>query len=905
MRTLSFASLAACALMGGLLAQPAHAVFGDDYIPGRLSVRFHDHPEILRTGQEVLLGWKDLDEINASVAGLESIRHTSLNPYRGGLPDISLNYLLEFDDSVDMEKMAQLYEASGLVEYAEPDYLRPLYRMPDDPLIDNQWYLNPLDAEEAWDELPATPDNPDMIVAIIDSGVDWNHPDLIDILWHNPDEDLDGDQVVPGGSTPGEAAERNSIDDGSNGYVDDFYGWDWVVTSGCAGGEDCSTPDNDPMDFNGHGTHCSGIAVGDTDNGTGTASVVWNGRLMSLRAGYQASDGNGYVIQSAAANAVQYAIDNGAKIISMSFGGSNTVRTYATLAYNSGLLCFHAAGNDNVDNDDGLDRASGMISVAATNSGDCKADFSNYGDWVDISAPGTAIFAPIFNNNYTNLQGTSMACPLAASVAALIWNHNPDYSNLDVRAQLLATCDDIYHLNCNQEFAEDRELGAGRVNARKAILNIRETTIEIAEAQVTDDSGDGRFMPGEGLAIGLEVCNTGPNPTETVEISVATTDPDVSFPEGATMQMSAIPDAFCLDTFGDALPVMIAGGSAARFIPFEVTVATDNAPEPAVYEFEIMVGESDLLLYDDGAADNPIYNAYYNAFKDMGRVFDWYSTDEGGFPQFPGRDLNLSDYALVVYASGLNESTLDETEQGLFSSYEGTGDLIFSSQNADQDIGGTAFFSDVLRATTGDGTTPVRGAKGVEGDEMAGGLTMILTGANGANNQGVPVTEVNATDTPGTEACFTDYNLQFNTGVRHSDGGHHMVYCNFALEAAHGTAATAGLTEALGAIMGWMGQVDVAPRPLALPSELSLSPAWPNPFNPTTNLAFTLPRAADVRLAVYDLTGARVSVLAEGPLPAGEHRVVFEASRLASGLYFARLTADGVPAQPVKMILAR
>ena len=240
-----FSKLGLALTVAGLW-QVAAAAPGDAYIPGRLSVRFKEMP-VPHTGSAGLeLGLPELDRINRDLNGLEDVAPLYQHLTKVHEPDLRLNFLLEFDNRLDMESVAALYMATGLVEYAEPDYVMPVSRVTNDPSLNTQWYLTTIQAREAWDSLPEDPDFPDMIIAVIDSGVDWNHPDLRDIIWTNPDEDLDGDGLISTDASPGEVSERNGVDDGQNGYVDDFYGWDWVVTTGCANGEDCVTPDNNP-----------------------------------------------------------------------------------------------------------------------------------------------------------------------------------------------------------------------------------------------------------------------------------------------------------------------------------------------------------------------------------------------------------------------------------------------------------------------------------------------------------------------------------------------------------------------------------------------------------------------------------------------------------------------------------
>jgi hypothetical protein len=251
------------------------------------------------------------------------------------------------------------------------------------------------------------------------------------------------------------------VDDDGNGKIDDFYGWDWIDNiAGCMPGEDCDVEDNNPGDFSGHGTGCAGVAAASTDNGLGLASLAWDARLMGLRAGYTDGDGAGVILSSAAANAVAYAMENGARIISMSFAGSNTLRVAATAAWNAGLLCFHATG----EVPDQLDNALGIVRVAATDSLDCAA---GCGDWIDLLAPGVDLLTTGLVD-YTTASGSSLACPQAAGLAALVWRLAPQLDNAGLREHLQATVDAVDGLPCNLGCVST----AGRINARRALESL-------------------------------------------------------------------------------------------------------------------------------------------------------------------------------------------------------------------------------------------------------------------------------------------------------------------------------------------------------------------------------------------------------------------------------------------------
>ncbi len=893
-----FASL----LLAGLAAVPAvMAGIGDAYMPGRLSVRFLDHPLAVEKDGQLSLG-ADFDHL-LELYPLDEIEPLYKNLRRTTTPDLSLNYVLHFDNEADMEAIAGAFESTGKVEYAEPDYLMPVSRTPNDPSISNQFFLGRMDCYDAWDLIPETPDNPDMIIAVIDSGVDWNHPDLINNIWVNPGEDVDGDGYIPTGSTPGDMDDINGADDDGNGLVDDFYGWDYVTgVTGCATGEDCSTTDNNPMDFDGHGTHCSGLSAATTNNGIGVASAAWDARVMCMRAGYHAADGGGYVLQTAAAQSIYYAIENGASIISMSFGGSSTIRTPSTVAYNSGLLCFHAAGNDNISTADAVDYAQGMISVASTTSSDCKSDFSNYGTWIDVSAPGSNIYSTMFNNTYASLYGTSMACPNAASVAALLWWNFPDLTHTEVRERLLGTVDIIDNLACNSSYVG--LLGTGRVNAYKALANIRDTNFELIDLAVSDTQGDYRFMPGDTIRVDYTVNNLGINPTGELSVTISTEDTGVTVltPEIAVPQL---PVAFAYNTADYpqwAGYVVVDEVTEGRFLQLAISVTTDNADDQSG-EIELMLGTPSILLYDD-SENLDLYTVYYTAFRELDWPFDWYQASSASYPMMEGMELDMTAYGWTLYASGASTSTVDEAEQAMLADYVDAGHgLIFVSQHADEDIAESDFFTQVLEAQTGEQeNTTHRAAYGVEGSFTEGEM-MILQGAGGANNQNLPISEIlPAAD---GETIYLDNAQAFSIGIHNGyDADGRVVYLNFALESAAGLGGTVAHYTAIANLADYLNGTDVQEEAL-LPVTTGLAPAWPNPFNPVTQLNVQLNTAAHVNLAVYNMLGQQVAQLLDGELQAGSHTRAFDASDLASGMYLARLLVDGQPVGVQKLMLVR
>ncbi|KAA0009195.1 MAG: PKD domain-containing protein, partial [Thermoplasmata archaeon] len=427
--------------------------FGDEsdieFAPGELIVKFKNSLTIENrkvSGGIVEVGFQSIDSLNReyNVTGIEKIFKNK------AIQNLSNIYKLTLEKNSNILAVAREYEKDPHVEYAEPNYIYHTCVIPNDPDFDLQWALNQpsdhdIDAPEAWD---IETGNKHVVIAIIDTGVDYNHPDLAGNIWINEDEIPD-----------------NGIDDDGNGYVDDIRGWDFVNTTASVWpGEDGTIRDNDPMDFHGHGTHCSGIAGAITNNSIGIAGVCWNCSIMAVRAGYKGSDGGGYLENDDSAAAIVYAVDNGANVISMSWGSyysSNLIKNALDYAYNNGVVLVAAAGNDNVSTKHYPAGYDNVISVSATDSNGVKAIFSNYGSWIDVAAPGVNIYSTYLNGTYTSLSGTSMACPFVAGLAGLILSKNPSFSQEEVRTILRSTTDNI---------SSSKYVGIGRINAYKAML---------------------------------------------------------------------------------------------------------------------------------------------------------------------------------------------------------------------------------------------------------------------------------------------------------------------------------------------------------------------------------------------------------------------------------------------------
>jgi len=347
------------------------------------------------------------------------------------------------------------------VEYAEPNYYVTALGIPNDPDFSKQYGLQnngqtggsvaaDISIVDSWDMQTGK----DVIIAVVDTGVEYTHEDLATNIWTNSGE-------IP----------ANGIDDDNNGFIDDVYGWDF------------SNNDNDPLDDMGHGTHVAGIIAATTNNGIGISGINWNAKIMSLKF----IDGAGIGTTTNAIKAINYAVAMGAKVSNNSWGGGAfTQGLYETLvaANQAGHLFVAASGNNSLNSDDPSNSLhypssytlENVISVAATDEFDRLGSFSNYGAVsVDLAAPGRQILSLWLNNSYISLDGTSMAAPFVAGAAGLLLSTLPNLTIPQLRSALLDNVDPLASLN-------GLTVTGGRLNVLKALKSVT------ANIQITPDS---------------------------------------------------------------------------------------------------------------------------------------------------------------------------------------------------------------------------------------------------------------------------------------------------------------------------------------------------------------------------------------------------------------------------------
>lgn len=400
----------------------------------------------------------------------EAIAHIALVRYFSSLPP-----------QIAARKIAQFKD----VEYCEP---LPVFRLlggTNDPLLPQQYYISLIKAIDAWDSLPQ---GSPIIVGIADTGIDTTHQDLRGQIWNNPGETGLDDQGVD--------RRFNKVDDDRNGFVDDWYGWDFIGSTG-------QNEDNSPLPGNPHGTHVGGIVAAAHNNAIGIAGVGKNIRLLPLKIG---GDDQFSTSISRSADAILYAASMGASVINCSFGSPSSsfadvkvVKQAAAL----GSMIVAAAGNDGQDLAYYPAAYDEVLSVAATDFSDRIAAFSNVHQSVDVCAPGVSILSTVPTDSYEPYDGTSMASPVAAAVAAMVRLVHPEYSPAQVHATLKAACVSIDFINPN----EIGLIGSGRISAPRALSSSKLKWAEVTSYVYTDVDKDSVFEASDTLVVGLTIRN--------------------------------------------------------------------------------------------------------------------------------------------------------------------------------------------------------------------------------------------------------------------------------------------------------------------------------------------------------------------------------------------------------------
>ncbi len=491
-----------CLLLLSLLNLLSYELYDEQgrqqYYLDRVIVKLSPEVKITRHQEDISLE----PELKALLTGLE-INHVERLAKTKLMERNSLDrfLVLSFQERDSIAPILKQLNISEKIEYAEAMPIFYPDAVPNDASYSSLHHIQRIQSEEAWDIHKGQDGTEEIIVAIVDSGIDWKHEDLVDNIWNNLGEDLDNDGHTIefiNGQWVFDPDDINGVDDDGNGYVDDFVGWNFVNADG--------EQTNDLDDPSHHGTHCSGLAAGVTNNETGIASISWNVTLMGT--GHDSDGGNAY--ESNCFDGIVYALENGADVISCSWGTGMYSRSYEEIIQEmiGETVILASAGNSNWGKTHYPSGYSNIISVASTASNDVKAYYSSYGIACDISSPGgdSEVDGGLLSTipgGYASFQGTSMASPFAAGLTALIKSQHPEWTRERVTQQLLATCDNIDQENPNYI----NKLGAGRINAYRALSEVNPSVTPQLKLELSRVENDAILTEGASVNLSVNIKN--------------------------------------------------------------------------------------------------------------------------------------------------------------------------------------------------------------------------------------------------------------------------------------------------------------------------------------------------------------------------------------------------------------
>jgi serine protease len=871
--------------------------------------------------------------------------------YSGRKERSIVNEILEmtYEGSTDPLVLSSKLKQMPEVEWAEPRFVYKTGYIPNDQLYSTQWHLTKIQAPQAWD---ITRGDSSIVIGIIDTGVDWDHPDLSANIWRNIDE-------IPG----------NGVDDDGNGFVDDIRGWDFGGLNG--------TPDNNPMeDRPDHGTHVAGIAAAVTDNTIGVSSIGYRSRVMPVKASrddIRTTAGQALIIYGY--EGIQYAADNGAKIINLSWGGSGysiAGQEIINAVVSQGVLVIGAAGNNQNSSVFYPSSYDNVLSVASTGPDDVRSFFSNYGITVDVSAPGTNLNSTWQNDIYAYLSGTSMAAPLVAGLAALVTKQFPLFNPLQIGEQIRVNTDDIYSLNPP---AYNYLLGKGRINAFKALNNTTSKSVRATEFTFSDNApfgdGDGIFEPGETISIRVDFVNY----LNTTSNLVITLDKNNNFSTVVNNSFTAGQKGTLeiFDNSASLFSIQIANNVPQNSeLMFRLNYSDDNYTDFQMFKVLVNPSYADhangtilLTIASDGTLgfndfpDNNrgsgfiydessnllfegalILGTASNKISDVARVISTRNTDFSTVQPFilniPGSaadqqgstifndnaagtnkigvTVNLNSY---TYSNDEDDDYIilrytlkNNTAAAITNLYSGIYfDWDFANATSDftaYDLVGNLGY---VRRTTGNPDTwvgvatvsaPVSGFYAIRNDTTMGDVQ--LFDANGFTDMEKWLTISSGIGKP--SAGPGDISNVVSSGPVNLNSGD-------SLDVAFAIAGGYNIDDLRNAISRARIRfqailIDVEDAEVPVPIEYSLSQNFPNPFNPSTNIKYSLPEASRVTLKLYDILGTEIALLIDETKQPGIHTFELNTSKiksLSSGVYFYTLKAGGFTSTKKMLIL--
>lgn len=547
---------------------------------------------------------------------LQKLQVSSIHPKFNLSPQKRNNCELELIFTVQSpyppQTIVNLLATDNYVQYAEIVYPDSVFAIPIDEYYDESLYFSSLEAESAWDIHKGENGSNSVLLAIVDTGCRWTHPDLVDNIWQNLGEDVNdnGYTIYYNGSTwVMDAGDLNGIDDDGNGKIDDLIGWDFMLTSS---GEEA----NNPFESSGHGTTVCGIASARTNNIIGVSSLAWNLKMLPISCSFP---GSGSIYRGY--DGIIYAAEMGADIINCSWGGSSfswANQEAINYAYSLGSTIVASAGNNNNAIPVYPAAYQNVIAVAALQNNGIKSSVSSYGSFVDVGAPTESIGTVTASGYTTVSNATSYASPVASSLAGLIQSYLPEISQTELRDRIKGSCDDVDAVNLGRE----NLLGEGKLNARRALqesnplpdVEIRLALIENRGA--TDANGNLAVEPDETFSVNLLLRSYGEYASNG-NFTLSTGNSYVNILSGSHSQ--TIPaDGYLL--LENVFSIYVLPSATSQYVTFTLnTVADYPIVAGANLSFSILINAGGIFVWEGVAGGRDMSGTFINnTLQDLG-----------------------------------------------------------------------------------------------------------------------------------------------------------------------------------------------------------------------------------------------------------------------------------------------
>jgi len=905
------------------------------YLKGHLVIKFKEQLTGINNN---LFGINSLDNVlkKYEVKEIMHLHPVSRNQSKRFIGDEELAkiYMIKYNSSIDPFELASdvLNNNLLLLDWAEPSFVYTPDYIPNDPTVSAQYHISKIASYQAWDIVKG---DTAITIGIVDSGSDLTHPDLSANMKRNWLEN-----------------PTNGIDDDANGYIDDWHGWDFYYN------------DNDPNIYtqdNDHGSHVSGCASQVTDNGIHGAGIGFKTKLLICK---HTADNGGSLYYTD--QGITYSFQNGAKVVNCSFG-SSYYSAYSqqviNTAWANGTVVVGSAGNEGLNIPRYPASYDNVVSVAATNSSDTKASFSNYHSSVDVSAPGDNILSTVWKNSYIQYSGTSMSAPITSGTVALIKASHPSWTPTQIVDRLKLGVDSIYHLNPSYVGM----LGTGRINAFKCVSD--KSILSLTSYMHTDSiygNNDKVYDINEVIPIAVTMKNIW-LPGNDISIRMSSSDPDIEFVQDSVYIGNIASYQSFSTTYANTFKV-----KAKSTCPFDKDIVvkltySNNA-------FTLDGSNSITIRFRTGFVTHNINNLKLCLTRDgaVGKKAEAYGN---GMFIGSGSANNIFEGGLLIGQSntkvsdvcrrGSSPANKSDTDfvalnayhlytPGTTSSQDGTGK--FNDDGAGSNKIGVEVNAYSYAFTTVNDQNYIILRYGIKNTTTsvlnnlyAGLFIYFIPNASATDNMGtldtlnklgIVYNNTSPTDYLGL-AMLSNHSLNFkainvtsevlngwtaqekwdalSNGISVPSYGpgragfvvsagpfnlspNQVEYVGFAV--LHSNTLSGLIANTQYAKTKYTTTIGIKNISTEIPGSFEMSQNYPNPFNPVTIFRFAIPKRDLVKIKVFDVLGKEVSVLVNEQLDAGYYEVSFGGQNLSSGLYFYRIESSGL-IQTKKMLLVK